>query len=78
MDKCTEICISCYKYKINDNFLKRLVIILGPVLMGSKSSELLSFPKHDKYLLDKIEIIKNIYETVRELNINCLKLKMKI
>ncbi|RKD22000.1 Protein of unknown function [Caminicella sporogenes DSM 14501] len=56
MNKCTETCI--LSYKKNDDFIGRIVGILGPVLMGSKPSELLSFRKNDKNLLDKIENIK--------------------
>ncbi|MCT4566429.1 MAG: DUF3793 family protein [Maledivibacter sp.] len=55
MPKCTETCLLAYK--TNDNFIGWLVEILGPVLIGSKPAELLSFPKHDKHVLRKIEDI---------------------
>ncbi|SHK02315.1 DUF3793 family protein [Paramaledivibacter caminithermalis] len=56
MKKCAETCI--LSHKINDDFVVWLVGILGPVLMGSKPAELLSFPKQDKYLLKKIQNIE--------------------
>lgn len=56
MLNCSEACVLSYKRK--DNFIGWLVEILGPVLMGSKPAELLSFPKYDKLLLKKIEDIE--------------------
>lgn len=47
--------VSCRR---NDNFIKWLVETLGPVLIGSKPAELLSFPKHEKELSKKIDSIE--------------------
>ena len=64
MSKCSESC--ALSYKRNDDFIGWLVEILGPVLMGSKPAELLSFPKHEKQLLKKIkDIEKHIGECKR-------------
>lgn len=54
--KCSDSCILACKR--NDDFIGWLVEILGPVLIGSKPSELLSFPKHEKHLLRKIDSIE--------------------
>lgn len=56
VSKCSESCV--LSYKRNDDFIGWLVEILGPVLMGSKPAELLSFPKHEKQLVRKIENIE--------------------
>lgn len=56
VSKCSESCV--LSYKRNDDFIGWLVEILGPVLMGSKPAELLSFPKHEKQLLRKIDNIE--------------------
>ncbi|WP_432662884.1 DUF3793 family protein [Wukongibacter baidiensis] len=56
MAKCSDSCILAYKR--NNDFIGWLVEILGPVLMGSKPAELLSFPKHEKQLLRKIDSIE--------------------
>lgn len=56
MAKCSDSCILAHKR--NNSFIWWLVELLGPVLMGSKPAELLSFPKHDKHLLRKIDSIE--------------------
>ncbi len=56
MAKCSDSCILAYKK--NSDYIGWLVEILGPVLMGSKPAELLSFPKYEKHLLRKIDSIE--------------------
>jgi len=56
MVKCSKACVLSYKRK--NDFIGWLVEVLGPVLMGSKPAELLSFPKYDKHLLKKIDSIE--------------------
>ncbi|SKC80959.1 DUF3793 family protein [Maledivibacter halophilus] len=53
---CKETCILAYKNK--DRFITWLVEILGPVLMGSKPAELLSFSKYEKDKFKKIQDIE--------------------
>lgn len=50
---------SCiFKNKKSDEFINWLVEVLAPVLMGSKPSELISLPKYDSELTNKINIIE--------------------
>ncbi|QZY55367.1 DUF3793 family protein [Crassaminicella profunda] len=55
----------------NDEFIKWLVQILGPVILGAKPSEILSFPSHDKTLNEKINKINHYFG-------NCKKISFKI
>ncbi|RKD28760.1 DUF3793 family protein [Thermohalobacter berrensis] len=56
MKKRTGTCL--FYSKQEDKFLKRLVEMLGPVLIGVKPSEVLSFPMHDDKIDIKIEKVK--------------------
>lgn len=50
---------SCiFMNKKRDDFISWLLEILGPVLMGSKPAELISLPKHDIHLSDKLTKIE--------------------
>ncbi|QXM06859.1 DUF3793 family protein [Crassaminicella indica] len=60
----------CFKQS-NDNFIKWLVQILGPVILGAKPSELLSFPNNDKAFDEKIHKIHYYFR-------NCKKISYKI
>lgn len=51
-------CYSC-KNKINSSYIKWLLELLGPVLMGSKPSEILSIPNFDVNKEIKLDDIKN-------------------
>lgn len=55
----------------NDSFIKWLVQTLGPVLLGAKPSEILSFPSNDKELTEKINKIHHHFG-------NCKKISFKI
>ncbi|MCT4606988.1 MAG: DUF3793 family protein [Marinisporobacter sp.] len=60
----------CFQ-RSNDSFVKWLVQILGPVILGAKPSEILSFPSHDKELHEKIDKIHHYFG-------NCKKISFKI
>ena len=51
-------CYSC-KNKINSSYIKWLLELLGPVLMGSKPSEILNIPNFDANKEIKLNDIKN-------------------
>jgi len=51
-------CYSC-KNKINSSYIKWLLELLGPVLMGSKPSEILNIPEFDVNKETKLNDIKN-------------------
>lgn len=46
----------------NDNFMKWIIELLGPVILGSKPAEILSFPYEVKNGISKIEYIKNTFD----------------
>lgn len=49
----------CCENKINSSYITWLVEVLGPVLMGSKPSEIISIPFHDNNRDNKLEEISN-------------------
>lgn len=52
----------CYCFNNNpDDFMKWLVQLLGPVLLGAKPAEILSFPKNNQDGINKMEIIKQVF-----------------
>ncbi|MFT9494062.1 DUF3793 family protein [Anaerosolibacter sp.] len=55
--------IGCYCLNnSSDDFIKWLVQLLGPVLLGVKPAEILSFPKNNQEGLNKMEIIKQVFQ----------------
>lgn len=60
----------CFKQS-NDDFIKWLVQLLGPVILGAKPAEILSFPNHDNKLHEKINKIQNSFK-------HCKKISYKI
>ena len=59
------------KDKNEDDFLTWLVKVLGPVLVGSKPAELISLPKYDCQLINKVEKIEKYID-------NCQRISYKI
>jgi hypothetical protein len=63
---------SCiFREKNEDDFLTWLVEILGPVLVGSKPAEIISLPKYDSQLINKVEKIEKYIG-------NCHRISYKI
>ncbi|WP_243279198.1 DUF3793 family protein [Romboutsia sp. 1001713B170131_170501_G6] len=60
-------CYSC-KNNINSSYIKWLLEILGPVLMGSKPCEILSIPSFDKNKDSKIDDIKNHFNLCKKID----------
>ncbi|TCO78651.1 DUF3793 family protein [Marinisporobacter balticus] len=60
----------CFKQS-TDDFIKWLVQLLGPVLLGAKPAEILSFQNHDKALYEKMNKIQDSFK-------NCKKISYKI
>lgn len=73
VDNCAETCILAYKD--NHKFNGWLVEILGPVLIGSKPAELLSFPKHDRNTFKKIEEIQRYIGKCKRVKYRLFKYK---
>lgn len=60
----------CFKQS-DDHFIEWLVQILGPVILGVKPAEILSFPSQDKTITEKINKIHNYFG-------NCKRISYKI
>lgn len=73
MSNCTKGCV--FINKRNDDYITWLVEILGPVLLGSKSAEILSFPKYDKEVPSKIEKIEKCIGQCRKIVYKIFKYK---
>ena len=54
--------------KINSSYIKWLVEVLGPVLLGSKPSEIISVPFHDANRDDKIDEINKYFSTCSKID----------
>lgn len=55
--------------KINDDFLKRIVELIGPVILGIKPAEILSFPNNDMNFEEKIFQIENFFCECKKIDI---------
>ncbi len=62
---------NCCENKINSSYIKWLVEILGPVILGSKPSEILNISSKDNEKDSKLNDIKLFFS-------NCSKLSYKI
>ncbi len=47
-----------FRDNIGNEFMNRIISILGPVLLGAKPAELISLPKYDNQLANKLEDIE--------------------
>lgn len=73
MTNCTESCV--FINKRNDDYMTWLVEILGPVILGSKPAEILSFPKYDEKSLHKIEEIEKYIGQCRRISYKMFKFR---
>lgn len=65
---CNYINETCQR-KSDDDFIKRIVEILGPVLLGIKPCELLSFPTHDINVQTKIIEIEKFFSVCKKIDL---------
>ncbi|RDY27548.1 DUF3793 family protein [Romboutsia weinsteinii] len=62
-------CNSYYcKNKINSSYIKWLIELLGPVLIGSKPSEIISIPAHDVNKDNKFEEINKYFSKCKKID----------
>lgn len=67
---------SCiFRDKNEDDFLAWLVEVLGPVLIGSKPAELISLPKYDSKLQNKVEKIEKYIGNCHRISYKIIKYK---
>ena len=52
---------NCCEYKINSSYIKWLIEILGPVILGSKPSEILNISSKDKDKKSKLNDINSFF-----------------
>ena len=72
MHKCLDDCV--LKNSKNE-YLTWLVGLLGPVLMGSKPAELISFPNFDNSKDNKINLIKEHFKICKRIKFKVISLK---
>lgn len=58
---------NCCENKLNSSYIKWVIEILGPVILGSKPAEILNLPSKDKNKESKLNEIKSFFS-------NCSKL----
>lgn len=58
----------CCKNKISSSYIKWLVELLGPVLIGSKPSEIINIPNHDINRDSKLEDINKYFKQCKKIN----------
>lgn len=61
---------NCCKNEISSSYIKDILGILGPVILGSKPSEILNISSKDSLKDEKISQIKNFFK-------NCIKISYK-
>ena len=62
---------NCCENKINSSYIKWLIEVLGPVILGSKPAEILNLSSKDMNKESKLNDIKSFFS-------NCSKLSYKI
>ena len=62
---------NCCENKLNSSYIKWVIEILGPVILGSKPAEILNLPSKDKNKESKLNEIKSFFS-------NCTKLSYEI
>lgn len=54
--------------EINDDFIIRLIELLGPVILGVKPAEILSFPNYDINTKSKLDKIEGFFKTCSKIS----------
>ena len=62
---------ACCKNNSNSEYIKWVLEVLGPVILGSKPCEILNIPLKDNFRINKLNEIKNFFS-------NCFKITYKI
>ncbi|MFZ5965766.1 MAG: DUF3793 family protein [Bacillota bacterium] len=59
----------CYcLHKKDEEYIKWLIQLLGPVLLGAKPAEIMSFPKCDQEGENRLESVKKIFESCKKVS----------
>lgn len=61
-------CFACHKTS-NSSYIKWIIEILGPVLLGSKPSEIITIPKFDKDKDSKLKDIKSYFNICNKIQL---------
>ena len=65
---------NCCENKINSSYIKWLIEILGPVILGSKPSEILNISSKDKDKKSKLNDIKSFFSNCSKLTYNVINI----
>lgn len=65
---------NCCEYKINSSYIKWLIEILGPVILGSKPSEILNISSKDKDKKSKLNDINSFFSNCSKLTYNVINI----
>ena len=69
---CQNKCENKYcENKINSAYIKRIIKLIGPVILGSKPSEIVNIPGTREERVMKLQEIENFFK-------NCLKIKYRV
>lgn len=62
---------NCILNDVSNNYEKRLIKTISPVIKGIKSSEIISLPKNEENIESKLELLTNLYN-------RCYKIEGKV
>ena len=65
---------NCCEHKINSSYIKWLIEILGPVILGSKPSEILNISCKDKDKKSKLNDINSFFNNCSKLTYNIINM----
>ena len=65
---------NCCEYKINSSYIKWLIEILGPVILGSKPAEILNLSSKDMNKESKLNDIKSFFSNCSKLTYNVINI----
>lgn len=55
--------------KIDNDFIKRIVELLGPVILGTKPAEILSFPNNDKDFESNVSKLEKFFSVCKKIQL---------
>ena len=65
---------NCCENKINSSYIKWLIEVLGPVILGSKPSEILNISSKDKDKKSKLNDINSFFSNCSKLTYNVINI----
>ena len=65
---------NCCEYKINSSYIKWLIEVLGPVILGSKPAEILNLSSKDMNKESKLNDIKSFFSNCSKLTYNVINI----